>query len=297
MFASLSSSLSGRNPPAPAPTSSTTTTTTSQNLSVSSASRAQHSQSSNTSVSASAPQAHHHHVVGAVQQQRHAPLAPGPASSASASPPPQQQLHQTLPSEDQEQHISEARAAVVASIGNMLDGELQSRARMLHANAAALDKQERDVVRATEALRKENDKLAKFSGDAARRVKELGNVQNWAEVLERDFLVLQETFRLVREGSCGSGCESCCGSEGSGSWSGSEVGDEDERMGEDGRGGAKEGEDDKGKMKQQRDKLVDMEIDGLHEDCSESQSLTEAESSTGTDGRAKESETTSISTL
>ncbi|KAJ0331058.1 hypothetical protein COL5a_002591 [Colletotrichum fioriniae] len=106
----------------------------------------------------------------------------------------------------------------------MLDGELQTRARMLHANAAALDKQERDVVRATEALRKENDKLAKFSGDAARRVKELGNVQNWAEVLERDFLVLEETLRL-------------------------------------------------------------------------SQSLTEAESSTGTDGRAKGSETTSISTL
>ncbi|KAK1706524.1 hypothetical protein BDP67DRAFT_383926, partial [Colletotrichum lupini] len=110
----------------------------------------------------------------------------------------------TLPSPDQQHHISEARAAVVASIGNMLDGELQTRARMLHANAAALDKQERDVVRATEALRKENDKLAKFSGDAARRVKELGNVQNWAEVLERDFLVLEETLRLVREGSCGS---------------------------------------------------------------------------------------------
>ena len=41
-----------------------------------------------------------------------------------------------------------------------------------------------------------------------RKIKELGNVQNWAEVLERDFLVLEETMRLVREGS-GSDGESC----------------------------------------------------------------------------------------
>ncbi|KAI8158918.1 hypothetical protein K4K49_006821 [Colletotrichum sp. SAR 10_70] len=175
MFSSSSSSAARTPapPPAPAPASSTSTATTSQHLSISSAARPQQSQSSNTSVSGGPP---------------------GPA-------PQQQQLHQTLPSEDQQQHISEARAAVVASIGNMLDGELQTRARMLHSNAAALDKQERDVVKATDALRKENDKLAKFTVDAARRVKELGNVQNWAEVLERDFLVLEETFRLVREGS------------------------------------------------------------------------------------------------
>ncbi|KAK1633396.1 hypothetical protein BDP81DRAFT_397286 [Colletotrichum phormii] len=195
MFASISSSLSGRNAPPPPPTPSSSTTSTSQHPSISSASRAEHSQSSNTSVSASAaPQAHHHqhNFLGAAQ---HAP--PAPASSAASASPPQQPLHQTLPSADQQHHISEARAAVVASIGNMLDGELQTRARMLHVNAAALDKQERDVVRATEALRKENDKLAKFSGDAARRVKELGNVQNWAEVLERDFLVLEETLRLL----------------------------------------------------------------------------------------------------
>lgn len=31
------------------------------------------------------------------------------------------------------------------------------------------------------------------------KVKELGNVQNWAEMLERDMLVLQETMRLADE--------------------------------------------------------------------------------------------------
>ncbi|WQF82002.1 hypothetical protein CDEST_07016 [Colletotrichum destructivum] len=301
MFAAQSSSPSAGRILPPAPPSIVTTTTTtssssasasaSQHLSLSSAARGQHSQSSNTSISGPPPpQQQQQQLVHNIAQHASTALAP------SASPPP---LHQTLPSEDQERNISEARAAVVASIGNMLDGELQTRARMLHSNAAALDKQERDVVRATDALRKENDKLARFAGDAARRVKELGNVQNWAEVLERDFLVLEETFRLVREGSCGSECESCGSGSWSGSvsWSGSEAGDGegDVRMGNDGSKGPK-----KGKMKLGQDGVDagPMEVDGGHEDCLESQSLTEAESVNGTEGgRTKGSETTSISTL
>ncbi|TEA21025.1 hypothetical protein C8034_v007522 [Colletotrichum sidae] len=278
------SASSTRNPaPSTSASTSTSTATTSQHLSVSSAAaagRPLHSHSTNTSVSAP----------------NHTPL-PGPGLNApqQQQQQQQQQLHQTLPSEDQQRHIAEARDAVVASIGNMLDGELQTRARMLHANAAALDKQERDVVKATDALRKENDKLARLAGDAARRVKELGNVQNWAEVLERDFLVLEETFRLVREGSCESrGSRSWSGS---GSWSGSDVGDGDEdgdvRMRDDGQGKGKEKEvQDGGKT------LEAMELGGSHEDCSEaSQSVTETGSSNGTEGRAKGSETTSISTL
>ncbi|KAI0194889.1 hypothetical protein EV127DRAFT_313927, partial [Xylaria flabelliformis] len=105
-----------------------------------------------------------------------------------------------LPSRDSQLHVAEARAALVASMSNMLDSELQSRASVLHANAAVISRQEQDVTRATEALRKENDKLAKVAKDAGRKIKELGNVQNWAEVLERDFLVLEETMRLVRGG-------------------------------------------------------------------------------------------------
>jgi hypothetical protein len=104
-------------------------------------------------------------------------------------------------------------------MSNMVDRELTSRASLLHSNAAALAKQEKDVMKGTEALRKETAKLAKVAKDAERKVKEAGNVQNWAEVLERDFLVLQETLRLVREGSAE-------GSELSGSWTGSYSGSE-----------------------------------------------------------------------
>ncbi|KAG6042217.1 hypothetical protein E4U41_002560 [Claviceps citrina] len=118
----------------------------------------------------------------------------------------------TPPSADTQQHVAQARAAVVATMSNLLDAELQSRAGILHDNAAALDGQERDVVRATGLLRRERERLAREADLAARRAKELGNVQNWAEVLERGFLVLEETVRLARRGS-GSGSCSCseCG--------------------------------------------------------------------------------------
>ncbi|KAK7980048.1 Ribosomal protein L37ae [Apiospora arundinis] len=136
-------------------------------------------------------------------------------TNASSVMPP---LHTHLPSTTTTLHMTEAREALVATMSNLFDTELQSRASLLHANASQLSRQESDVAKATEGLRKETDKLAKVARDAGRRIKETGNVQNWAEVLERDFLVLEETLRLAREGS-----ERDYSSSGSGSyWSGSE---------------------------------------------------------------------------
>lgn len=136
----------------------------------------------------------------------------------------------------------------------MLDSHLRDRASVLHSNAAAISKQQVAVQKATDGLRKENDKLAKVADDAARKVKELGNVQNWAEVLERDFLVLEETLRLVRgeeEGESWSGSQSG-GSSWSGSSKGSEDGNEDVRM----EGG---GRVDKGKGRERDEDRMDVD--------------------------------------
>ncbi|KAI0124852.1 hypothetical protein BJ170DRAFT_478683 [Xylariales sp. AK1849] len=146
-------------------------------------------------------------------------LSPRTATTASTS---LSHINPNLPSASTATHIAEARAALVGSMSNLLDSELQSRAGLLHSNAAALSKQEADVIKATEGLRRENDKLAKVAKEAGKRIKETGNVQNWAEVLERDFMVLEETLRRVREGSTGS--EGSGSYTGSGSWSGSEAG-------------------------------------------------------------------------
>ena len=164
---------------------------------------------------------HHHGAVagpsrGPPSTVRSAP--PGLGRPPPAGPP---HLQASLPSASAERQVAEAREAVVASIGNMLDGELQSRAALLHANNAAVERQFRDVDRALAALRREDDRLQKVADDAARRIKELGNVQNWAEILEKDFQQLEETMRLVREGS-----SSLSGSGSDASWSGSESGDE-----------------------------------------------------------------------
>jgi hypothetical protein len=108
------------------------------------------------------------------------------------------------------------------NIGNSLTHDLKSRAQNLHANSAQLDKQMKDVEKGTQALKKENEKLGKLAKEGDKKMKELGNVQNWAEMLERDFLLLEETLRLAREGS-DSGSWT-----GSSSWSGSEDGERDE---------------------------------------------------------------------
>lgn len=261
-------------------------------------------------------------------QQIHAHARPqgaaGAASSSASASISAGPLHSTLPSQETQRHVEEARSAVIASIGNMLDSELQTRASILHDNAAALDKQEMDVLRATEGLRRERERLAREADAAARRVKELGNVQNWAEVLERGFLVLEETVRLANGGTddeddgdggtCSCSCSDC----------GNSSSDDDRDGGDD---------DDHGDRGQRNDQAhdgqlngginghIDMDVDrnlsdndehkfkppgmdvdmmsdvegGLSNWSDASRSLTEADSSTET-GRAKGSETASIST-
>lgn len=102
----------------------------------------------------------------------------------------------------------------MTNIGSSLDSSLRSRAQNLHDNSKQLEKQQKDVVKATGGLRKENEKLRKLADEGGRKVKELGNVQNWAEMLERDFLVLGETLRLVDGGGESEGSWET-GSEGS----------------------------------------------------------------------------------
>ena len=113
---------------------------------------------------------------------------------------------------------------MVASLGNMLDRELSGRAAQLHANNSAIEKQEKEMGKTLEGFRKDNDRLAKLAAEGTKKIKEIGNVQNWAEMLEREFLIVEETLRLVGEGDGGEGGWS---GSGSGSWSGSWSGSED----------------------------------------------------------------------
>ena len=136
------------------------------------------------------------------------PTTTPPTTQPTVTTPPAR-----APSPPSARHTTEARTALVASLSNLLDAELHPRATALHAGSAALAKQERELARATGALAAETGRLSREAEVAGRGVKMLGNVQNWAEVLEREFLVLEETVRIVKEGDdddeCDSGCCSC----------------------------------------------------------------------------------------
>jgi hypothetical protein len=239
--------------------------------------------------------------------------AAGTSSAVASAPPPdlpRAPLQTTLPSAETERQVAEARAAVVASMSNMVDTELQTRAGILHDNAAALAKQEKDVEAATAGLRREREKLQREADKAARKLKELGNVQNWAEVLERQFLVLEETMRLANDSASerGSSCSCSCSDCGARTAADDDEGEEEEvRRRPDGREEdddfmRKHGDVIDNKAKHDTDEAASM-VDMMAIDSSSvptawsdaSRSLNEPESSTGT-GMAKGSETASTST-
>lgn len=118
-------------------------------------------------------------------------------------PQHQQQQQQQQPSPSQVQRTEEARAAFTASlhsVGANLDADLRARAANLHENAAALAKQEADLQRATAKLSQQNDQWTKIADQARQGLKEIGDVQNWAELIERDLLIVEETLRLAEDG-------------------------------------------------------------------------------------------------
>jgi hypothetical protein len=94
----------------------------------------------------------------------------------------------------------EARAAVLASLqsaGSFHDSKYLTRASDIHSNSHALAKQEFELQKSTQALAKESDKWQKELAKATKGLNEVGDLQNWAEMLEREFCVLEETLRLA----------------------------------------------------------------------------------------------------
>ena len=106
----------------------------------------------------------------------------------------------TTPSTSDPSRTSEARAAFLASLSSTGTSALQpleSRARDIHSNSAALTSQTNSLHEQTSALGQENKKYEKMLGEAGEKLKEVGDVQNWAEMLERDMLVLEETMEIA----------------------------------------------------------------------------------------------------
>ena len=102
----------------------------------------------------------------------------------------------------QTQDTAEAHTAFTASlraVGSNLDANLLGRAANLHENSAALSKQEEDLKKQTQNLSKQNDQLQKLADQGREGLKGVGDLQNWAELIERDLLIVEETLKLAEE--------------------------------------------------------------------------------------------------
>ncbi|KAL4739300.1 hypothetical protein BDV11DRAFT_187942 [Aspergillus similis] len=87
-----------------------------------------------------------------------------------------------------------AFTASLHSLGQNYTSALVDRAQNLHSNSQALKNQEAQLARHTESLRKQNDAWEKVADEGRNALKEIGDVQNWAEMIERDLLVVEDVL-------------------------------------------------------------------------------------------------------
>ncbi len=69
----------------------------------------------------------------------------------------------------------------------------------MHSNMRAIAGQQRDLDKSVTGLRKANDGLAQLVHDVTGPLKEMGHLQNWAEMQFQGLLTIQDTLRQVRE--------------------------------------------------------------------------------------------------
>lgn len=76
---------------------------------------------------------------------------------------------------------------------------MSQRAADIGAAHSSIAKQREGVEASTTKLAKESDRLTKEAEKADDVLKDIGNVDNWAQLLDRDISVLEETLRIVDE--------------------------------------------------------------------------------------------------
>ncbi|KAJ5905730.1 uncharacterized protein N7473_002646 [Penicillium subrubescens] len=117
----------------------------------------------------------------------------------------------TIPAENQKQEALAAFTATLHSVGTNLEQPLRDRAATITANEAALQRQEAELAEHTARLARQNASWAGLADETREGLKEIGDVQNWAEMIERDLLVLEEMMDGVEGEEDGEGSE--CGED------------------------------------------------------------------------------------
>ena len=110
----------------------------------------------------------------------------------------------------QEQRTKEAKEAFQASLkssGAAIDHELQGRAANLHANAKALDQQDRKVQKDTKQLTKESDAMEKFLAKSNKGLPDMDGFDADIAKIEADLDMFDEMLDDIEQRDYGSDVE------------------------------------------------------------------------------------------
>ncbi|KAI7538268.1 hypothetical protein KC331_g10460 [Hortaea werneckii] len=126
-----------------------------------------------------------------------------PSSQSSTAVPSPGTVEENETATPNQKAQTEARAAILATLssaGSHYSTLSQQKAQDLHANSHAIAVQETALAESTKELETERKKWAREAEKANKGLNRFGDLQNWAEMMERDFCVLEETLRLVDGG-------------------------------------------------------------------------------------------------
>lgn len=118
-------------------------------------------------------------------------------SSSTQPQDPTQDPESTLTPDQRQKEALAAFTATLHSVGTNLEAPLRERATIINSNALSLERQEAELAGHGAALAKQNEGWEKVADETRAGLKEIGDVQNWAEMIERDLLVLESMMDEV----------------------------------------------------------------------------------------------------
>ncbi|KAJ5287303.1 hypothetical protein N7478_002989 [Penicillium angulare] len=110
------------------------------------------------------------------------PTDPSPATAATT---------EEIETEQRQKEALAAFTATLHSVGANLEAPLRERAAIINSNAGSLERQEAELAGQSSQLAKQNESWERMNDETREGLKEIGDVQNWAEMIERDLLVLE----------------------------------------------------------------------------------------------------------
>ncbi|KAF8419449.1 GCN5-like protein 1-domain-containing protein [Tirmania nivea] len=85
----------------------------------------------------------------------------------------------------------------LTTLGSQIDADLRDRITTIHQNAQSLETQTRTLKNRTAALSKTTRQWSGMAESARSKLKEIGDIQNWAEMIEHELLVMEEAMNIV----------------------------------------------------------------------------------------------------